>query len=345
MIPQGPIYSHIRGDVLSTYPEGTRAACRSRTTFAEWLLNGMGSYHVKTVTSNDIIIVATPSDLASSLLADVEFLSNHCFEHLQELARYYVDDQTRSDAWNVVTIYYFAFFSAQIFLRLIGSPTVYVGKEQIQKIKSLAGVTTGGPGAGSYFLEKITDVSASYSEYKIKKTGNQRIHEATWIRLFSYFERLLRNSALSGDVKEVLFYQLLTTKTLHRHYTNGWPSVIRGIANYRAGFAYLEVEKNLKAKTKKLLTYWKDMDTSKLLNTLNSSVSSCSPSDITDYSNHVRLLHDMAQSLFILTRLLYSELLSRSNIDKTWEHKRSRFRKIMSISLEEFSAIACTFTK
>ncbi len=152
MIPQGPIYYRIRADVLAAFPDKCKAAVKNRNTFAEWLLNGTASYQVQIINSNEVIFLASVFDISSALLTDVECLFNHCFEHLQEISRFYVDDQPRGDAWNVVTIYYFSFFTAQSFLRLIGSPVIFVGQEHMKQIKSLGGISSGGPGAGAYYM-------------------------------------------------------------------------------------------------------------------------------------------------------------------------------------------------
>lgn len=344
MIPQGPIYFSIRTDVLSAYPRGCRAGIKNRVTFADWLLNGAGSYSVKSINSNEIVIIAAPYDISSALLTDVESLFNHCFEHLQEMVRFYVDESIRSDAWNVVTIYYFGFFAAQIFSRLIGIPTIYIGQEQIANFKTLGGISKGGPGAGSYRLEKKQNLSAFSAEYQLKRTNNQKIHEATWINVFTYLERQVHNPLLTTAFNEVSFYQSLVTPVLHKIYDGyGWPSVIRTKANYRAGFAYLEVDKNVKAKTKGLFEQWKNLNETKIVNILTNSISACSPADKTPFSSHVYLLHSVSQTLFILCRQLYLELLERANINKIWELHRAEFRRNMSFPSDEYAAIAKTF--
>jgi len=119
--------------------------------------------------------------------------------------------------------------------------------------------------------------------------------------------------------------------------------MVRIKANYSPGFAYLLVENSDKAKTKRLLNHWQGMDETKLLMNLRTAVTASSPGTTTDFSEHVRLLHDITQSLFVLLRQLYGELLTRKAIDKTWEHRRKVFRETMSLPAGNFSALAQTF--
>src|SRR5207248_75405 len=101
MIPQGPIYQNIRSAVLASFPDKCKATMKTRVTFAKWLLKGEGSYQVQAIHPRHLTIAASPFDISSALLTDVECLSNHCFEQLQELSRFYTDDTLRSDAWSV----------------------------------------------------------------------------------------------------------------------------------------------------------------------------------------------------------------------------------------------------
>lgn len=343
MIPQGPIYQSIRTAVLTAFADRSEASLKKRVTFGDWLLNQLGTYHVKSVGTKDFTIEASQFDISSALLTDVECLTNHCFEQLQELSRYYVDNEPRSDAWNVVTIYYFSFFAAQSFLTLIGSPVIFIDKAHIANIRSLALGTVPNPGAGTYYIHAKTAVSATSAEYQIKRS-DLKIHDAVWKKVFDFFSSVLKAPNVSSLTQEVLFYQLLTSKVLQAVYkTESWPSSVRIKANYSPGFAYLLVENADAAKTKNLLTHWQNADEKTVLNNLKAAVAANSGGSKSDFAGHVRLLHDITQPLFYLTRLLYSELLERKNISKTWEHRRHVFRQRMSLPAGNFSTLAQTF--
>lgn len=343
MIPQGPIYQNIRSTVLASFPAKCKASMTSRVTFSDWLLRGSGSYQVRSITSRELTISASPFDISSALLTDIECLSNHCFEQLQELTRFYVDDAPRSDAWSVVTIYYLGFFTAQALLTLIGSPVIFIDKVHLNRIRSLGPHGSLNPGPGTYYLAGVTPLSATFAEYKFRKS-KQQVHDAIWKRLFQYLTSLIDDPLLATVPREVLFYDLLTTTTLHSAYQfHSWPSTIRIKANYSPGFAYVLLENNDASKTKRLLNHWQEMDEAQLIKNLRTAVAGSTPSTKTDFAEHVRLLHDITQSLFFLSRKLYEELLERKDIDRRWEQRRKQFRERMSFPAGKFVLLAPTF--
>lgn len=343
MIPEGPIYQTIRSTVLASFPDKCKAATKNRVTFSEWLLSGLGSYQVTSVSSKEITIASSPFEISSALLTDVECLTNHSFEQLQELSRFYVDSEPRSDAWSVVTIYYLGFFTAQTLLTLIGSPVIFVDKTRLKHIRSLGPNNSPNPGPGSYYLSNVNHLSSTYAEYRFRKSKHL-VHDAIWHRLFQYLGSLILNPAIATTAVEVLFYSLLTTNVLHSAYQfHAWPSTVRIKANYSPGFAYLLVESVDAAKSKRLLNHWQEMDEAKLLLNLKSAVAASSPGNKTAFAEHVRLLHDVSQSLFALCRKLYREVLERKSIDRTWEQRRKQFRQRMSLPTEKFSVIGETF--
>ena len=173
MIPQGPIYQNIRSTVLSSFPDKCKAGMKNRVTFGDWLLRGMGSYQVQSVLPREFTIATSPFDISSALLTDVECLTNHCFEQLQELSRFYVDEKPRSQAWSVVTVYYLGFFTAQALLTLIGSPVIFIDKQHINLIRSLGPSHGASPGAGAYYLARVNPISPTFAEYTLQKSKHK----------------------------------------------------------------------------------------------------------------------------------------------------------------------------
>lgn len=335
---QGPIYFHLRSSLLSSYPPGCRASLERTLTLPQWFQRG--AYTVSSVTNTDIVITAAPIDVASAMITDIELFSNACFEHLQELLSFSQDTRPRSDAWNVVAIYYFSYFAAQVFLRLIGRPVMFLNKDTIRDIKRLSRTTaTSRLGAGTFLVSKIADVSLSQADYRITRS-DKKPHEATWKTTFAYLDDLCRNPSIATDAAELLFYKLLTTKSLFGVYTDyEWPSLVRNKANYSPGFAYRHLQGVCVGRAKHTIDAWKIIDSSTLVRHMQSAEEACDRSE-TDFAAHVRLLHDISQGLFLLSRQLYSELLDRKGLDPRWEQMRSKYRSRMSMSEGEFSLYA-----
>jgi hypothetical protein len=326
MIPKGSIFFSLRSKALDFYPERCQSLHRERLTFTDWIKRG--TYVPVSTTKSQIVFEASPHDVASIFLSAIEFFSNSCFEHLQENLCFSTDGRIRSDAWNIVNIYYFAFFVAQALLRLLGNPVVFVTKDALKLVGSVIG-SSNVPGGGAFRLEKIEELSATLAKYRLK-TIRKRAHEATWKELLTLLEK--ESGTPAKDPKEILFYQALTTKTLSNIYSHyAWPSLVRNKANYTPGLAYCLVENQIKGKTRRLINVWENCSESEVLRILNSSVASCNLSDQHDLSNHVCLLHNVGHSLFILFRELYFELINRRQIDRRMELKRRLFIKKMAI--------------
>lgn len=345
IIPQGPIYTELRDYVLQTYVDGAKATFNNSPTLSEWFRNG--TYSVVSSTSTEYILHVSSVDFASALLTDVEHLFNHCFEQFQEMMCFHLDTRIRSDSWDVVTEYYFAFFSAQITLRLLGRPVVYLKSEKTNELKQMGGFTVG-PGGGSFRIEKISNLSSTHSEYRLKKL-NPKIHDATWKDVLQLFSDLIRNPILSSNIREVQFFSALTTTSLFSSYGVGyaWPSEVRTAANYRAGYAYRLVLKEDITKAKKMMETWKRVeqwDGSKGVQALlTSSISSCISGIGSLYSSHAQLLHDISLCIFMLNRELYSELLTRRGIDKRWENSRKKYCAGMAFPEGDYNLLRCVF--
>lgn len=200
MIPRGIIYSELRSQMVGNFPEDSKAAYGDSTTMGEWL--STGSLVVKTSTKNGVTFVAPVVEFGSCLLTEIENLLNHCFEHLQELGCTGQDERVRSEAWNIVTAYYFAFFSASALLRLLGRPVVFLNRKQLQAFTKMLG---GGiaPRQGAFEVVLVSPISATHAEFSLYQTN--KVHEATWQSLLGLFDELHRKLNLEQDPKEVLF--------------------------------------------------------------------------------------------------------------------------------------------
>jgi hypothetical protein len=331
MIPRGPLYSRIREDLLAAFPTNRLVTARDRTEpFSDWLLNALGSYSVSSISNSAINFTASPIDLAASVALEIEFLTNNCFEHLVEIIYLGQDTRERSDAWNVVTIYYFGFFAASMFLRLVGQPLLFADKTRIDTLKGMASTGSSNMGAGAYSVLKTGDISSSVSEFAMRQSS-LKIHEGTWNRFFLYIQNLLSDSSLLTSGQEVLFYRSISQHILDSIYGAGWPSNLRNRANYKPGQAYRSVEKSDSTKSRRLVLEWRGFDSNRLVNSLSYSATACVPAQKDPISNHVKLMFNISQSLFLLTRELYSELFARRILDPAWEHRRRNYKQRLAL--------------
>lgn len=120
MIPRGPVYRKLRSRTLSVMPDDICVPLDRHMNLVDWLQSG--HFHVTQLTASEWAIECSPKDLMTSVLGDVEHLLNHIAEHIQEIRCFVGDNRPRSQAWGIVTTYYFSFFSAQALLMMLGSP-------------------------------------------------------------------------------------------------------------------------------------------------------------------------------------------------------------------------------
>jgi hypothetical protein len=322
MIPKGPIFNTLRSLALEAIPDGIRVSPKENNSLSNWF--DKGSYNVAGINTSEMTIHADVQELGTALLSDVERLSNHALEQVQEMICFSNDTRIRSSGWNVVTIYYFAYFVAQGLLRLLGRPIFFLDRQRVRNLTNLFLKGKSALNAGTYLLLKKNQLSATQAAYTLKLT-KKKPHEATWLELLGGLRKYVENPLTSTNLSETLFYDSITTKNLFDEYRNyEWPSMVRNIANYRVGYAYKLVQNVDVAATKKLWGRWETGTPNEML---KSTISLCVSGDKTKFRDQVWLLHDIAISLFLVFLNIYQELVKRRNIDNRWEVTRKQFFK------------------
>jgi hypothetical protein len=338
MIPKGPLFFNLRTRLLNLYPENANVVFRSRNTCVDWLKSG--TYTVYGVDKYNFTIEANKVDFASVLLSEVENLLNHCVEHIKELILNLDVGNERSDAWQVVTIYYYGYFAAQCFLRLIGRPIIFLDKAAVNLVGATSNLNII-PNRGNYIINTVSDLSATSSQYGFKRLDKSN-HEAVWVEFFKVIEELSKTAIINPDASEIAFFKDLISSGLKSVYkSNEWPAVIRAMANYRPGFAYRAVLKDNRALTHRLLLDdWRGVDQSTIITILDRTMTLCLHGNIDDYHAHVRYLHSISHSIYLLARELYFELYNRRRIvDRRWEDHRKTFRNSLLRSSPDFALL------
>lgn len=332
MIGKGAVYNKILSDAFSFHPIGTRLNLKSRTTFSEWLNSGVGSFGVPSATAKSAIIEAAGTEVSSAVLTEAAFLINHQYEHAIEIFDYKRNGSVRSDTWNVVTIYYFAFFGAQAFLRLVGRPVFQLNDSGVTSIGALA--PSGSPklGAGPYSLEHNRTISINIEEYIVKRK-NSRVHDATWLTLFQYFKSVCQGLNIVTDPYEKNLYHLLLDQKLRSIYnSDSWPSSIRSTVNYKPGFSYQLLENGDIVKIKKFLRKNTTEDYDQLLRGLDDSIRKCVIGS--DISNHIEVLYFVGLILLILNSMLFEDLSKAYKLQAIFKSKRNAILKKHSLQNE-----------
>jgi len=309
--------------MLDFYPADIVQYSAKQVGFSQWFSRGYITVH--NLTDKSIEFSTSKFDLASAFYVDVEFLINHAYEHLIELMNYDTPSGPRSDAWSVVTAYYFGFFSAQAILRLLGKPTFFANDILLESIEKTTGAKFS---KGLISLERLADESATQSRYLVKFIKKGRPHETTWERLQ---QALANNVKLAipkvGSNPEVLFYQDLMCSSMRRHYgSNSWPSELRNRANYFPGYAYRLLQNDNIAKTKSAIDRWKDPLPTNISQILSSSLTMCETGERT-FGAEIKVMVDLNILIFRLMNNLYEDLIARRGTDHRWSAIRKKFIK------------------
>ena len=335
MIGQGPIFSNLRARMLTAIPDTAVASFRSQQTIGDWLQNG--AFIATACTKKEVILEVGPADYASATLTECENLLNHCLEHLQEMVCARNDTRLRSQAWAIVTSYYFGFFSASAFLRLIGHPIVFLTAEQLKRLQALASATVR-PGQGAFRFEITRQISVTRTEVAIRHTD--KVHEATWKAALGILDQLNHDPLLVKSPAEALLYDSLCTHILFPNYDSfQWPSMVRNRANYRPGFMYQL--HNPPFNFPKLFEAWRGASASDVNQILQACLSRCG-ANRNDFLHHSDLMLNVATTLFLLTRELYAELVARRRIDRRWEDQRAQYVTRMKVPEHQYETIFAT---
>lgn len=332
MIASGGVYAVLRSHLLKTIPADTRPRFGIGMTLGEWI--SAGAFSVTSCTDKRVVLHASHQDLASVLVAEIESFIDHSFEHFQELLCYLQDERFRSDAWATVTSYYFGFFSASALLRLIGKPIVFLLRDQLQDLKTLAGAAKC-PSQGSFLITLGTVQSATHIEVIVEPS--EKSHEAVWKTILGEIEKINLDQQVQKSVAEAAFFSSLCSKTFFEKYVGfDWVSAVRNRANYRPGFAY-----TLDRKLNEVLTSihsWRAATPDQIYNLLVNAERS-----LRNRKNHfpssVTLMVNISFTLFLLMRALHRELWERKMTDPRWEKRRRDFVRRAESQNADFQAM------
>lgn len=233
-IPQGALWQRLRQQSLDAVSVGARIDFRAPATLASW--QSSGAYSISSTSGAKFDLVVQAEDFGSALLSDAAFHLDHALEH-QALLRRALDTNTWiSPAWQVVTFYYWSYFSAMALSRLLGRTVWFITADVAQQFNKLAPVGVASLSQGTYEVTCAASVSAGFREVRLAKR-NRRVHEQLWATTFGTLQAVfdgLPKGVMQAE-EERLFSAILSSAKI---LGDDWPSSLRNIVNYRPGFAY-----------------------------------------------------------------------------------------------------------
>lgn len=333
MIPQGIGWQHLRSVSLDAIPTGTSVYHTTAVPFHEW--RKRGAFTVGFCSKKSVILESAGEEIGVALLSDGEFFADHAAEHAAHVHDVIKSRHWSSPAWNVVTVYYWAFFSVMAITRLVGRSTVFLDRDALSDFATLAGATEQ-PGAGAIYLDIGPYSTATLRSISLRPAKLQ-LHDAVWRSAHRLISEVASKSDPLTNSVEHHFWSVL--KRSADRFGPDWPSKLRNAINYRPGCGYLEVTRKATIDLAASMKSETPVAMQSLADLLEKADSDIAPGSTPWEDTRVfsRLLGFYAVAMTAVLDLLHSEVVERQGADRRWRRLRKRF------FLERFSASDCTW--
>jgi hypothetical protein len=309
-------YIKLREEMLNFHSEDVKVSPGSDYTLKLFFQDR--SYSVRNINGSRKEFDAVQSEINFHVFNEIENLMNHCYAHFVELS--ITKKHYRSHAWSAVTLYYLAFFTSSVFLRLCGRPVTFFDKGMCKIINSTQSEVNFQ--AGPYVFRKDRSLSATHVCYTVKK--EDKIHESSWKNLFKVLEIALDEKS-SGKIQHSEDFQIFllckSRNLFDSSVSQFWPSDLRNKVNYVPGYYYTLKENNFVVE--KAFNEW-FTGAHEQVELLDGSIRLLER-DSRNVQRKVEALAYCTFSLFGFVRMLYKDLRLRKTVDSRWERGRVDF--------------------
>ena len=291
-------------------------------TLATW--QAQGTYTISSTSSSKFTIAAAPADFGGALLSDAAFHLDHALEHQVSMMRTLSDGQWTSPAWQVVTFYYWSYFSAMALSRMLGHTVWFVTPEVAKQVSRLAPAGSASLTRGTYELSCGPALSTGYRDILLEKRP-RRLHEQLLATLFDLFGRMYQEvgAGVAFPEEERLFLAIIESA---RILGNDWPSALRNLVNYRPGFAYAAPRFRNSIDSFNYLSTQKQTIGGLIDRLESNNIAIRNDPNIEAQPKVVaRMLADLTLLLSRIANTLHDEVVDRSGIDRRWLMSKRRF--------------------
>jgi hypothetical protein len=239
MYPKGPIWQTFRTRAFDSIPLGTCYSYKKPISLNQW--RSQGFYKGSMVTNKGFELDVNNLDFAAALLAESEYLLDHAAEQSAFLHLYLSSVKRCSDAWALVTLYYWTFFNAVAFSRLQGSGVWFLDKDAASELALICSAPfSTSLGAGTYEISLGVPTSTDSRLLRITKTKARRLHDQLWNSFFAENDSILKSEG--NEQANQFEYRIQNIICIAgKRFGNTWPSDIRNAVNYRPGIGYRAV--------------------------------------------------------------------------------------------------------
>jgi hypothetical protein len=232
--------------------------------------------------------------------------------------------QWSSPAWQVVTFYYWSYFSAMALSRLLGRTVWFVTPAVAHQFSGLA--TKGSPRVtrGTYELSCGLALGAESRNIDLAKK-QRRLHEQLWSTMFGLVATVYQEvgAGVATPQEERLFLAVINSA---RVLGDDWPSALRNLVNYRPGFAYTAPRfKSCVDAFTYLSMQRQSIDG--VVDRLESNIIAMRAHRSVEAQPRIaaKMLADLTVLIDRIAHVLHEEVVERSGIDRRWLASKRRF--------------------
>lgn len=257
-------------------------------------------------------------------MSDAAFHLDHALEHQVSMMRTSSSGHWTSPAWQVVTFYYWSYFSAMALSRMLGHTVWFITPEVATQLSRLAPTGSVLLTKGTYEVRCGPALSVGSREILLEKRP-RRLHEQLWATFFELINRTYNEvgAGVASPEEERLFLAIIESARVLR---TDWPSALRNVVNYRPGFAYSAPRFRNSIDSFSYLSTEKQTVGGLIDRLENNNIAMRSnPSVEAQPKVAARMLADFTLLLSRIAHTLHDEIVDRSGIDRRWLMSKRRF--------------------
>lgn len=320
--PIGSLYLAARTKSLAALTAGIRASRTNAVPLTDW--RRFSSIRIVSATRRKIDVECNSAELRSSLVAEIEYWADREVELRSIVLRTAQPSSGVQESWWLVSVYYWAVFSASLLLRIVGTPVFRMTGDEVKVLRELVPGATDFPSEGTFRLEQVAVTSATSESVSLVRLRSN-YHKSLWVAV----EALLREI----HTATVASNASLAEKTIAQSMLWGLSpperlSDLRNLVNYRSGVGFPADMRGVGFATVPLARLQLEFDAKALVGEISAASAAVrvAPSVSFD-SNNARFLYWTAIALSWLSQALYAEVSKTVRFDSTWRNRRTAFAR------------------